>query len=170
MVIFLEAIKKACHWKYCLEFQYSLYRPFPSYRPNLQDFLVLTYSIMFKILSDYLMIAQIFLSPETKRGVWLLLINWYIRVVEGLRLTQLGNIRKISKFHIKLLASTQCLFQNEYFVSTSRNWIFPVVRHFTWKLVFVSNILWMIVDKYVKLLLKVSPKFSSMWVPLGKMC
>ena len=24
---------------------------------------------MFKILSDYLMIAQIFLSPETKRGV-----------------------------------------------------------------------------------------------------
>ena len=169
MVIFLEAIKKACHWKYCLEFQYSLYRPFPSYRPNLQDFLVLTYSSCSRYFQTIWWLLK-FSFHHKWNEAWLLLINWYIRVVEGLRLTQLGNIRKISKFHIKLLASTQCSFQNEYFVSTSRNWIFPVVRHFTWKLVFVSNILWMIVDKYVKLLLKVSPKFSSMWVPLGKMC
>ena len=169
MVIFLEAIKKACHWKYCLELQYSLYRPFPNYRPNLQDFLVLTYSSCSRYFQTIWWLLK-FSFHHKWNEAWLLLINWYIRVVEGLRLTQLGNIRKISKFHIKLLASTQCLFQNEYFVSTSRNWIFPVVRHFTWKLVFVSNILWMIVDKYVKLLLKVSPKFSSMWVPLGKMC
>ena len=169
MVIFLEAIKKACHWKYCLELQYSLYRPFPNYRPNLQDFLVLTYSSCSRYFQTIWWLLK-FSFHQKRNEVWLLLINWYIRVVEGLRLTQLGNIRKISKFHIKLLASTQCSFQNEYFVSTSRNWIFPVVHHFTWKLVFVSNILWMIVDKYVKLLLKVSPKFSSMWVPLGKMC
>ena len=169
MVIFLEAIKKACHWKYCLELQYSLYIPFPNYRPNLQDFLVLTYSSCSRYFQTIWWLLK-FSFHHKWNEAWLLLINWYIRVVEGLRLTQLGNIRKISKFHIKLLASTQCLFQNEYFVSTSRNWIFPVVRHFTWKLVFVSNILWMIVDKYVKLLLKVSPKFSSMWVPLGKMC
>ena len=168
MVIFLEAIKKACHWKYCLELQYSLYRPFPSYRPNLQDFLVLTYSSCSRYFQTIWWLLK-FSFHHKWNEAWLL-INWYIRVVEGLRLTQLGNIRKTSKFHIKLLASTQCSFQNEYFVSTSRNWIFPVVRHFTWKLVFVSNILWMIVDKYVKLLLKVSPKFSSMWVPLGKMC
>ena len=38
------------------------------------------------------------------------------------------------------------------FVSTSknllenRNWTFPAVRYFTWKLELVSNILWMIVD------------------------
>ena len=169
MVIFLEAIKKAYHWKYCLELQYSLYRPFPNYRPNLQDFLVLTYSSCSRYFQTIWWLLK-FSFHHKWNEAWLLLINWYIRVVEGLRLTQLGNIRKISKFHIKLLASTQCSFQNEYFVSTSRNWIFPVVHHFTWKLVFVSNILWMIVDKYVKLLLKVSPKFSSMWVPLGKMC
>ena len=169
MVIFLEAIKKACHWKYCLELQYLLYRPFPNYRPNLQDFLVLTYSSCSRYFQTIWWLLK-FSFHHKWNEAWLLLINWYIRVVEGLRLTQLGNIRKISKFHIKLLASTQCSFQNEYFVSTSRNWIFPVVHHFTWKLVFVSNILWMIVDKYVKLLLKVSPKFSSMWVPLGKMC
>ena len=169
MVIFLEAIKKACHWKYCLELQYSLYRPFPNYRPNLQDFLVLTYSSCSRYFQTIWWLLK-FSFHHKWNEAWLLLINWYIRVVEGLRLTQLGNIRKISKFHIKLLASTQYLFQNEYFVSTSRNWIFPVVHHFKWKLVFVSNILWMIVDKYVKLLLKVSPKFSSMWVPLGKMC
>ena len=41
---------------------------------------------------------------------------------------------------------------NESFVSTSkdllknRNWTFPVVCYFTWKLEFISNVLWMIVE------------------------
>ena len=41
--------------------------------------------------------------------------------------------------------------QNENFVSTSKNllknknWIFTVAPYFTWKLKFVSNVLWMIV-------------------------
>ena len=42
--------------------------------------------------------------------------------------------------------------QNENFVYTSRkllknrNWTFHIEHYFTWKLEFVSNILWMIVD------------------------
>ena len=45
--------------------------------------------------------------------------------------------------------------RNKNFVSTSsnllksRNLIIPVVRYFTWKLEFVSNILWMIADPQV---------------------
>ena len=45
---------------------------------------------------------------------------------------------------------------NENFVSTSknllksRNWAFPVVRYFTRKLEFVSNILWTIVETLAK--------------------
>ena len=54
---------------------------------------------------------------------------------------------------IELLPSGQSCSQNENFDSTSknllenRNWTFPVMRYFTWKLEFVSNILWIIVDQ-----------------------
>ena len=50
----------------------------------------------------------------------------------------------------ELLPSAQFSSRNENFVSTSknlpknRNWTFPVVCYFTWKLEFASNILWII--------------------------
>ena len=49
------------------------------------------------------------------------------------------------------MPSAQSCSQNKNLVSTSvhllenRNWTFPKVHYFTWKLEFVSNILWMIV-------------------------
>ena len=55
-----------------------------------------------------------------------------------------------SQNFIELLSSAQPSSRNEHFVSPSknllknRNWTFPVVCRFTWKLEFVSNILWMI--------------------------
>ena len=47
--------------------------------------------------------------------------------------------------------------QNENFNSTgksllkNRNWTFPVVRYFTWKLEFVSDILWTIVGFWIQI-------------------
>ena len=63
--------------------------------------------------------------------------------------------RKISwksQNFMELLSSAESSSQNEIFVSTSkqflkiRNWIFAVAHYFTWKLKFVSNILWKFVS------------------------
>ena len=49
------------------------------------------------------------------------------------------------------MPSAQSSSRNENFASTSKNlwsnriWTFTLVRYFTWKLEFISNILWMIV-------------------------
>ena len=61
------------------------------------------------------------------------------------------------------LKSTQLYSQNENFVNTSkknRNWTFPVVRCFIWKLEFVSNILCIIVSADSFLLLIVPGPFK----------
>ena len=65
---------------------------------------------------------------------------------------KLGNIMNISNF-MELLPSTQSPSQDENYANISKNplknknWTFPEVHYFTWKLEFVSNILneWMIV-------------------------
>ena len=55
------------------------------------------------------------------------------------------------------------------FVSTSknllknRNWTFPVVQHFIWKLEFASNILWMIVACQNHWIPNVSHELSYIW-------
>ena len=41
------------------------------------------------------------------------------------------------------LTSKKKIFQCKQNLLKNRNWILPVVRHFKWKLEFVSNILWM---------------------------
>ena len=64
-----------------------------------------------------------------------------------------GNIKKIWKFY-GIIAWCSVFIQNENLVNASkrllnnRNETFPLVRYFTWKLQFVSNILFMIVGKY----------------------
>ena len=89
---------------------------------------------MFIIFWDFLIVEEIFLSPQVKGKVIIIVINWYTWV--ALRVAE----------QIKISPS-----QNENFVSTSKNllkyknWIFTVAPYFTWKLKFVSNDLWMIV-------------------------
>ena len=69
-----------------------------------------------------------------------------------LRILRNSEILEESLNFVELLPNAQSSSRNENFVSTSknllknRNWTFPAVRCFTWKLEFVSNILWMIVD------------------------
>ena len=52
-------------------------------------------------------------------------------------------------------------FRNEHFISTSKNllknryWTFLLVRYFTWKLEFVSNILWVIVALNPEIIYKI---------------
>ena len=93
---------------------------------------------------------------------WLLVINWYIRVASGvakqlLRLRNLGNQRKVQnnvKTSLEVWPSAQSSSLKENFINTSkrllenRNWTFPVVHYFTWKLEFFSNILSMLVARY----------------------
>ena len=60
-----------------------------------------------------------------------------------------NNIKEVPKI-MEWNHSVQYFCQNEQFVITSKRllekkYTFPVVRYFTWKLVLVSNILWLIV-------------------------
>ena len=112
----------------------------------LQNF-IRQHSIMFTIFWAFLMVEQIFLSLQVKRTV----INLYVWVAERLKtwdFWKLGNVRKIVNLY---RLSAQSFSRNEKFVSTNKNllknrsWTFPIVRYFTWKLEFVSNIFWMIV-------------------------
>ena len=66
---------------------------------------------------------------------------------------KLYEIRKYQenlKNFIELQSSVQPYYQNEDFVNTTkklltnRNWTFPLVRYFSWKLEFASNILSMV--------------------------
>ena len=61
----------------------------------------------------------------------------------------LGNykITYKSKNFIELLFSARSLPRNEKNLMKNRNWTCPIVNYFTWKLDFVSNILWVIVSR-----------------------
>ena len=104
-------------------------------------------TIMLIIFWDFLMVEQIFFHHKWKEA-WLLVIKWYIRVTSRIteritdyHLRKLEKIRKISKPY-RILPSAQSPSQIDNFGSTSknlaksRNWTFPVVRYFTWKLEF----------------------------------
>ena len=97
-----------------------------------------------------------FTTNETKRDYYQktgIIYELPHELTNELRLRTSGNsdISGISQNSIELFPSSQTHSRNESFVSTSkcplRNkaWAFPVVRYFTWKLEFASNILWMIV-------------------------
>ena len=93
----------------------------------------------------------------SKNKAWLLVKNCTYelprKLPNNLKLRILGNyeISEKSQSFIEFLPTAQSSFQNENFVSSSknllknRNWTLPVMHYFTWKLVFVSSILWMIV-------------------------
>ena len=84
----------------------------------------------------------------------------YIRVNlrDAKRLKTSGKYQNITEF----LPSAQSSYRNENFVSTRKNllrnryWTFPVVRYFTWKLEFVSNILWVNAEYTLKLIKTIS--------------
>ena len=108
-------------------------------------------TIMFIIFWDFLMIKQIFFSLQVKQRV--IISN---KLVYTSCLTSCGTkYQEVSgKYQnfIELLPSAQSSSRNENFVSTSknflrnRNWTFLIRHYFTWKLEFVTNILWMIVS------------------------
>ena len=50
------------------------------------------------------------------------------------------------------LMAEQISLSPQVLVKMYWNWNYPVVRHFTWKLEFATNILWMIVESCTKLL------------------
>ena len=105
-------------------------------------------AIMFIIFWEFLIVEQIFLSPQVKHSTIILFVkNWYLRVASGLQNFKTQNFTE-------LLPSAYSSFQNKHFVSTSkkllknRNLTIPVewtIPYFTLKLQFVSNILWIIV-------------------------
>ena len=83
---------------------------------------------------------------------WLLVVNWHIRVASGVP-KQIKTLSVKSQNFIELSPSAQSSSGNVNFVSSSkkhflknRNWTFPVVRYFTRKLEFISNILWIIAE------------------------
>ena len=120
------------------------------------------------------MIGQIFLSLQVKQSV-ILVINWYIQVdsqvakkLRTYNIRNLGNIRENSKFN-NITASTYSSSQNEQFFNTSknllknRNWTFPIVCYFTWKLEFGSNI-WRIIVSRMRFLLLTCPRSFRIWL------
>ena len=109
-------------------------------------------AIMFIIFWEFLIVEQIFLSPQVKHSTIILFVkNWYLQVASGLKNYKI--LGKSQNF-IELLPSAYSSFQNKHFVSTSKkllknsNLTIPVewtIPYFTLKLQFVSNILWIIV-------------------------
>ena len=105
---------------------------------------------MFMIIWDFLMVEQIFLSPQVERSV--IISN---KLVYTSRFTNCRTTYKIREYQNNVKTSYKYSLvlsrpRNENFVSTSknllkgRNWTFAVVRYFIWKIEFVENILWVI--------------------------
>ena len=150
--------------------------PIPQFR---QCSLIRETTIMFIIFWDLISWWLIKVPFHHKRNeAWLLVINWYIRVpsrvAEQVRLIYQEISGKSQNF-MKLLPSAQPPSRNENFVSTSksllknRNSTFPIVRYFTWKLEFVSNILWMMAAYFTeKLEILTSSNYRRVWLFLLK--
>ena len=80
-------------------------------------------------------------------GAWLFVINWYTvyELPHKLSSSRIGNFVSTSKNLLK-----------------NRNWTFPVVRYFTWKLEFVSTNLWVAVSGNTLLFLT-RPRLLLIW-------
>ena len=100
-------------------------------------------TIMFIIFWDFLMVEQIFISPQVK---WSLIISKKTGTYELCHelpsdLKKLVNIKKISKFLKMLILPPQMKMLSALPKKLLKNGIWTF-----WKLQFVSNILWVIVD------------------------
>ena len=114
-------------------------------------------TIIFIIFWDLLMFYLILLSPQVKR--WAIITYKHgihelpQELPNELRLRSLENYEKLKKClnFTEWWPSTKSSCQNGNFINTSRkllarrNETFPLVHYFTWKLEFVSDILWVIV-------------------------
>ena len=128
----------------------------PNFLINFNLWFFFIFTIMVIIFWEILVFYQIFLSPQLKRSV--IISNKHgiyklpHKLPHDLRLRKLGknkvyqnnlktsrNFNLVSSFPPKININTsKILFEN-------RNWTFPVVCYFTWKLEFVSNNLSMVV-------------------------
>ena len=113
---------------------------------------------------EFLMFELIFLSSKVKRSVTIISKHGIYRLPYKLP----NDLRPKTKYQEILKTSqnyTLVFCWNENFVKISkkflkgRNWTFPIVPYFTWKLEFASNILSMVVDRINKL----SSFFISSW-------
>ena len=91
--------------------------------------------VMFIIFWGFLMFWQIFLSPQMKRSVTVIIIIIIIVI---------GNFANTSKNLLK-----------------NRNWTFPLVLYFIWKLEFGLNILSTIVGRLTSRVLELSYTFFN---------
>ena len=114
-------------------------------------------TIMVMIFCNTLLFGQIFLSLQVK---WSEIINNKHGIYKlphelpndlRLRILGISETSRKSQIFLELKLSAQSSSLNDNVVNTSkkllknRNWVFPVVRYFTWKLESVSNILSVIV-------------------------
>ena len=117
-------------------------------------------TIMVMILSEFLTFYQVFLLPQVKRSLIISNKLVYTSCLRSCRTTY--EIRKVQdnvktswKYTLVLILppppkrivnTSQRLLEN-------RNWTFPVVHYFTWKLEFFSNIFSLLVSRNSFLLL-----------------
>ena len=104
---------------------------------------------------------------------WLSVINWYIRAASGVaqRLTKVQNNSWNSWNIIHGIITQYPVFlpPKKFFVNTSkrllenRSWTFPVVRYFSRKLEFFSNILSLVFSGN-KFLFLTRPRFLQIWL------
>ena len=139
-----------------------------SYHPESKTskFFIIEYNntlmTIIKEIADYMFDENYMLDWTHKEIVELQTSAKQIRVsswvAERGRINNLGKLRNSQNFR-ELLPSAWSSSRKKNFFSSSEkllkntNWTFSVVRYFTWKLEFVSNILWMIVSGNIFLLL-----------------
>ena len=86
-----------------------------------------------------------------------------------LKISENSEISGKCLFFLEWYPSAQSPYQNESFVNTSRkllksrNWTFPVARHFKWKPELVSNILWVIFSAELVFILTQSWTIQTFW-------
>ena len=97
---------------------------------------------------DFLMLYQIFLSPQVKQSTIISNKHGVYEFPHEFPNDLRSKISKLARIINKCLAipPKRKIFQYQPKTAEKRNWTFLVRRYFTWKLEFVSNIFWMIVE------------------------
>ena len=139
-----------------------------------QNWLFLVIGAVDKDILRFLMFYQIFFSSKVRRSVNISNKHGIYKLPHKLpnnsRLRILGNLEKLEKSqNFKELKPNVQVYSPQFFfffnisknLLRNRNWTFPVVRYFKWKLGFVSNILSIIVISRQKWLSGVALEIPS---------
>ena len=130
--------------------------------------------MIFIIFWDFLMVEQISLSPQVKRSVIIKIKLVYKSCLTSCQTAQDFRSLEIKKFqeNVETLCNFCLVFSTPPKMKVllvlaksllkNKNWAFPVVRFLTWKLEFVSIILWIIVSGSIFFLLT-RPRHLQIW-------